>query len=154
MEADSWLLSLERCFGLHSYETNLKARFSIHLLRGTSSTWWRQEEYNNDIVVDIVTWNTFMERVKDRYLSEHFRQRRIYEYHDLQQKGLSVSQYESKFFEPLPYVDYMKDENLLVNQFIRGLNVRIARPVQMAAPGSLWVAVEKALLSEEIQGIP
>lgn len=76
----------------------------------------------------------------------------IDEFHDLQQKGLSMSQYERKFFELLSYVDYLKDEKLLINRFIRGLNVGIVGLVRMTALGSLCVALEKALISEEIQG--
>lgn len=56
-----------------------------------------------------------------------------------------MSQYESKFFKLLPYVDYLKDEKLLINRFIRGLKVRIVGPVRMVAPGSLRVVMEKAL---------
>lgn len=154
VEAEAWLLSLDRCFALHSYESNLKARAVVHLLRGTTSTWWRQEEYKCGLEIETLTWEIFTERFRERYLSEHFRQRRVDEFHDLQQKGLSVTQYENKFFELLPYVDYLKDEKLLVNRFIRGLNSGIAGPVRMAAPGSLWVAVEKALIAEEIQVRP
>lgn len=58
-----------------------------------------------------------------------------------------MSQYERKFFELIPYVDYMKDDKFLVNHFIRGLNVRITRPICMEAPGSLQVAIEKTLLA-------
>lgn len=149
-EAEAWLLSLEICFALHSYESNLKARVVVHLLRRTTSTWWRQEEYKCGLVPDTLTWEIFTERFHERYLSEHFRQRRIDEFHDLQQKGLSVTQYESKFFELLPYVDYLKDEKLLVNRFIRGLNAGIAGPVRMSTPKSLRVTIEKALIAEEI----
>lgn len=154
VEAEAWLLSLERCFALRSYESNLKVHVAVHLLGGTASTWWRQEEYKCGLVPDTLTWEIFTERFRERYLSEHFRQRRIDEFHDLQQKGLSVTQYESKFFELLPYVDYLKDEKLLVNRFIRGLNAGIAGPVRMSAPESLQVAVEKALIAEEIQVRP
>lgn len=91
VEAEPWLLSLDRCFGLHPYESNLKAQIVIHLLRGTTSTWGRQEEYKNDLARDTVTWDIFIERFKDRYLSKHYRQCKIDKFHDLQQKGLSMS---------------------------------------------------------------
>ncbi|GLJ50969.1 hypothetical protein SUGI_1085430 [Cryptomeria japonica] len=55
VEAEAWLLSLERCFALRSYESNLKARVAVHLLRGTASTWWRQEEYKCGLVPDTLT---------------------------------------------------------------------------------------------------
>lgn len=76
-------MSLDRCFALRPYESNLKALVVVHLLRGTTSTWWRQEEYKCGIVVDTLTLEVFTERFRDRYLAEHFRQRRIDEFHDL-----------------------------------------------------------------------
>lgn len=65
-----------------------------------------------------------------------------------------MTQYEIKFIELLSYVDCLKDEKLLINHFIRGLNVRIVGPVRMATLGSLRVAMEKSLIVEEIQVRP
>lgn len=73
VEGEAWILSLDKCFGLHPYERNLKEWISIHLMRGTSSTWWRQYEYKNNLSGDTVTWDIFTEKFRDRYLSEHYR---------------------------------------------------------------------------------
>ena len=100
-EAKSFLLCLERCYGLYPYGSNLKAHFSIHLLQIFSSKCWDE----GDIDMDTLTWDTFLQRFRERYLSEHYRQRKIDEFHDLQQRGLIVVQYEGKFLEILPYVD-------------------------------------------------
>ena len=72
--------------------------------------------------VETLTWESFVDRSRARYLSEHFRQRQLEEFHDLQQRGLMVAQYESRFLELLPYVDYMRDEKLRIHRFIKGLN--------------------------------
>jgi hypothetical protein len=149
-EAESWLISLDRCFGLRPYGSNLKARMAIHLLRGNATTWWRQEEFKGHIDINTLTWETFLERFRARYLSEQFCQRRIDEFHDLQQRGLSVAQYETKFLELLPYVDYMKDEKLQVNRFIKGLNHTLYGMVRMTPPGDLSYTVERAVIAEEI----
>ena len=72
--------------------------------------------------MDTLTWETFLERFRDRYLSDHFRQKQIEEFHSLHQRGLTVAQYERRFLELLPYVEYMKDERQRVHRFIMGLN--------------------------------
>ena len=71
--AEAWLQSLQRCFGLRPYGSNLKARLVIHLLRESASTWWQQEEALGDVHIDTLTWESFLSRFRDRYLSEHFK---------------------------------------------------------------------------------
>lgn len=46
----------------------------------------------------------------------------------------------------------MKDEKLLVNYFIKGLNVEIVGPICMATLGSLQVAMEKGLINRGDSG--
>ncbi|KAH9306916.1 hypothetical protein KI387_011320, partial [Taxus chinensis] len=82
-------------------------------------------------------------------MSEHFVQKRIDEFHDLRQGSGTVAQYESRFLDLLQYVDYLQDEKLQVNRFIRGLNADIAGAVRMLSPPTLEKAVEKAYLAEE-----
>ncbi|KAH9297898.1 hypothetical protein KI387_029580, partial [Taxus chinensis] len=88
--AESWLLSLDSCFGLHSHESNVKARFAIHLLRDAAGIWWRNEERKLHLTRDTVTWELFEERFRAWYMSEHFVQKRIDEFHDLRQGSGSV----------------------------------------------------------------
>ena len=47
-----------------------------------------------------------------------------------------MAQYESRFLELLPYVEYMRDEKLRIHQFIKGLNLSLQGPVQLAFQGS------------------
>lgn len=99
--------------------------------------------------MDTLTWESFLERFCERYLSEHFRQKQIEEFHSLYQRGLTVAQYESRFLELLPYVEYMKDEKLRVHCFIMGLNFSLQGPVRMAFPTTFRQAVEIALVAED-----
>ena len=90
--AEAWLQSLQRCFGLRTYGSNLRARLAIHQLRDDASNWWKQEETLGGVDVETLTWESFVDRFRARYLSEHFRQRQLEEFHDLQQRGLTVAQ--------------------------------------------------------------
>ncbi|KAH9306497.1 hypothetical protein KI387_010901, partial [Taxus chinensis] len=69
---ESWLLSLDSCFGLHSYESNVKARFAIHLLRDAADVWWRNEERKLHLTRETVTWEMFEERFRARYIVRAF----------------------------------------------------------------------------------
>lgn len=44
LEVETWLIDLTRCFAMHPYGSNTRARCAIMHLRGFSSTWWRLEE--------------------------------------------------------------------------------------------------------------
>ena len=123
--AEAWLQSLQRCFGLRPYGSNLKARLAVHQLRGDASNWWHQEEIIGGVRMDTLTWELLLERFKERYLSEHFRPKQIKEFHCLYQRGLTVAQYESRFLEILPYLEYMKEEKQQVHHFIMGLNLSL-----------------------------
>ena len=82
--AEAWLQSLQRCFRLRTYGSNLKARLAIHQLRDDASNWWKQEETLGGVDVETLTWESFVDHFRARYLSEHFRQRKLEEFHDLQ----------------------------------------------------------------------
>lgn len=60
--------------------------------------------------MDTLTWESFLERFRERYLSEHSRQKKIEEFHSLYQRRLTVAQYERRFLKLLPYVEDMKDK--------------------------------------------
>ena len=75
--------------------------------------------------MDTLTSESFLERFRERYLSEHFRQKKIEDFHFLYQRGLIVAKYESRFLELLPYVEYMKDEKFQVHPFFMGLNLSL-----------------------------
>ena len=101
--------------------------------------------------MDTLTWETFLERFRERYLSDHFRQKQIEEFHSLHQRGLTVAQYESRFLELLPYVEYMKDERQRVHRFIMGLNFSLQGPVRLAFPTTFRQVVEIALVAEDMR---
>ena len=64
--AEAWIQSLQWCFGLHPYGSNLKARLAVHQLRGDASNWWHQEEMIGGMSMDTLTWETFLELDSER----------------------------------------------------------------------------------------
>lgn len=71
LEAETWLIDLDRCFAMHPYDNNTRARCAIMHLRGFASTWWRLEEHKLHIDIIMVTWELFMERFRAQFLSNH-----------------------------------------------------------------------------------
>ena len=61
-----------------------------------------------------------------------------------------MAQYERRFLELLPYVEYMKDEKLRTHRFIKGLNIPLQDYVRLAFPATFREVVDKALVAEDI----
>lgn len=134
---------------MHPYGSNTKARCAVMHLRGFASTWWRLEEQKLHLDISMVTWELFLDRFRARFLSDHWRQRRADEFHDLRQLSMSVEQYERRFYELKQYAGISHDEGMLVQHFVRGLNAQISGGVRVFQPKTMEVAVEKARLVEE-----
>lgn len=47
-------------------------------------------------------------------------------------------------------MDYIQDERLLINNFIRGLNLNILGPIRMADLEDLRVVMEKTYIAKEV----
>ena len=61
-----------------------------------------------------------------------------------------MAQYEHRFLELLPYVEYMRDEKLCTHHFIKGLNVPLQDSIQLAFPTTFREAIVRALIVEDI----
>lgn len=78
--AEAWLLNIERCFVLHHYLSNVKVRWTVMHLRGFGSLWWDQELEKLGLDISLITWELFVERFKERFMSEYWRQDRAEEF--------------------------------------------------------------------------
>lgn len=61
MKVETWLLELSRCFSMHPYRSNTKARCAIMYLREFSSIWWRTKKRKVQLEITTVTRELFVE---------------------------------------------------------------------------------------------
>jgi hypothetical protein len=146
--AETWLFDLERCFSMHPFSSNVKARCAIMNLRKFASSWWRMEEDKLQVTINTISWELFLESFKDRFMSDQWRQGRVEEFHHLKQANMSVEEYERKFYELKPFSGFKDDGPILVQHFIRGLNNLISGEVAVLEPQNLRDAITKAYLVE------
>lgn len=64
--------------------------------------------------INTITWELFLERFRARFLSPQWRQTQADELYALHQYGMTVYQYEHKFYELKQYVGIGNDEAMLV----------------------------------------
>ena len=60
-DAESWLITLDRCFSMQDFDSNVKARFSITHLESFAATWWKIEEKKLGLDMRTLTWELFLE---------------------------------------------------------------------------------------------
>ncbi|XP_059075172.1 uncharacterized protein LOC131875155 [Cryptomeria japonica] len=149
MEDETWLLDLSQYFSMQPYSSNTKARCAIMHLCDFASTWWRIEERKIGLDITTISWELFLERFRARFLSEHWRQRKADEFHNLRQDRMIVDEYEQRFFELRQYIEIVADETMFVYHFVRGLKDYICREVCMHEPKTLHATIEKARIIEE-----
>lgn len=145
---ETWLFDLERCFSMHPFSSNVKARCAIMNPRKFASTWWRMEEDKLQFTINTVSWELFLEIFKDRFMSDQWRQGRVEEFHHRKQANMSVEEYERKFYELKHFSGFRDDGPILVQHFIRYLNDRISREVAVLELQDLREAINKAYLVE------
>ncbi|XP_059072251.1 uncharacterized protein LOC131043017 [Cryptomeria japonica] len=114
-----------------------------------ASIWWKLEEEKIGLNINTVSWEIFLERFRARFLSPQWRQTRADEFYSLRQFGMSVDQFEHRFYELKQYAGIGNDEAMLVQHFLRGLNDRISGGVRVFEPVSVEAAVAKARLVEQ-----
>lgn len=85
MEVETWLLDIGRCFSMHQCSTNTKVRCAILHLHDFATTWWHMEEQKLHLDIATISWKLFLEQFHARFLSDHWRQKKANEFHDLRQ---------------------------------------------------------------------
>lgn len=83
LEVESWLLDLGRCFSMHPYGSNTKARCVIMHLHDFTSTWWHMEEKKLYLDITTVSWELFLEQFCVHLLSDAWKQRKADEFYNL-----------------------------------------------------------------------
>ena len=113
-EVEQWLIALDRRFTTQIFDSNVKARYAITHLELFAATWWQIEEKELGVSMDTVTWELFLENFRDRFLPEQWNQQRADEFHNLRQFTMTVTEYEQKFYELMPFPGISDSSPLMV----------------------------------------
>lgn len=85
MEVENWILDLGRHFSMHPCSSNTKDRCVIIHLHEFDLSWWCTEEQKLQLDITMISWELFLEHFHAQFLSDHWRQRKTDEFHDLRQ---------------------------------------------------------------------
>ena len=97
-----------------------------------------------------MSWDQFQQEFTDRLFPQSHKDSKIEEFFRLEQKNMSVSEYEKRFSELVRLVPYIQvDEVLKCKQFMVGLQHRIRVHLSVVPQNKFGDLVEAALRVEK-----
>ena len=123
--------------------------FSSFLMEDRAKDWWDAVERRYP---DAITWDQFQQEFTDRFFPQSHKEKKkkIEEFFKLEQKNMSVSEYEKKFSELVRLVPYIQaDDVLKCKRFLSGLQHRIRVHLSVVPQNRFGDLIEAALRVEQ-----
>jgi hypothetical protein len=117
--------------------------------------WWDQLKQAKHLDEKRISWRQFKGYFQEKYLSEHYYERKMKEFFELKLGSMTMDEYEKRFFELLKYVDFIKDEKVKIQRFLSGLPSFYSDKIQYDNPKTLEEAIRREKhLYEQSRGRP
>ncbi|MCO5549345.1 hypothetical protein L7F22_002815 [Adiantum nelumboides] len=118
-----------------------QAMLGMFCLTGDAKLWWKKHCRDNP--TSSPSWEGMKQAVKERYLPPAHQALKMNEFYALQQLGLTLEEYYSKFVSLRRYVPQMTMEQQIA-RFCQGLNRPLSTLLQTMRPTSIQVALIRA----------
>ena len=130
-----WLDRVNKVYGVMGCTNEQRVLFSSFLMEDRAKDWW-------DVVdrryPDGISWDQFQQEFTDRFFPQSHKDSNIEEFFILEQKNMSVSEYEKRFSKLVRLVPYIQaDEVLKCKRFLSGLQHRIRVHLSVVPQNSL-----------------
>ena len=142
-----WLDRVNKVYGAMGCTNEQSVLFSSFLMEDRAKNWWDAVErrYPNGI-----SWDQLQQEFTDRFFSQSHKDSKIEEFFKLEQKNMSVSEYEMRFSELVRSVPYIQaDEVLKCKRFLSRLQHRIRVHLSVVPQNRFGDLVEAALRVEQ-----
>ncbi|XP_057823210.2 uncharacterized protein LOC131035516 [Cryptomeria japonica] len=141
---EAWVIEMEKYFELCNMSNETKVAWVSYQLIGEAAIWWDNEKFENLHHGDI-TWEIFMQSFRKRWLPQLFFDKKVTEFQNLADGGMTVTQYLEKFTNLLKYIlQYQMDERFHIQRFILGLRTHIGVEVDIHNSLTMDEVFEKA----------
>ena len=121
--------------------------FSNFLMEDRAKDWWAAVERRSP---DGISWDQFQQEFTDRFFPQSHKDSKIEEFFKLEQKNMSVLEYEKKFSELVRLVPYIQaNEVLECKRFLLGLQHRIRVHLSIVAQNRFGDLVKASLRVEQ-----
>ena len=141
-----WLDRVNKVYGFMGCTDEQRVLFSSFLMEDRAYDWWDSVERRYP---DGISWDQFQQEITDRFFPQSHKDSKIEEFFKLEQKNMSVSEYEKKFSELVRLVPYIQaDEVMKCKRFLLGLQHRIRVHLSVVPQNRFGDLVEAALRVE------
>ena len=99
-----WFDRVNKVYGVMGYTDEKRVLFSSFLMEDRAKDWWDvvERRYPNGL-----SWDQFQKEFTDKFFPQSHKDLKIEEFFKLEQKNMSVSEYENKFLELVKLVPYI-----------------------------------------------
>ena len=142
-----WLDRVNNVYGVMGCTDEQRVLFFSFLMEDRAKDWWDSVERR---YLDGISWDQFQQEFTDRFFPQSHKDSKIEEFFKLEQKNISVLEYEKKFLELVRLVPYIQaDEVLKCKRFLSGLQHRIRVHLSVVPHNRFGDLVEAALRLEQ-----
>ena len=142
-----WLDRVNKVYIVMGCTDEQRVLFSSFLMEDRAKDWWDAVEMRYP---DGITWDQFQQEFTDKFFPQSHNDSKIEKFFILEQKNMSVSEYEKRFSELVRLVPYIQaDEVLKCKRFLSGLKHRIRVRLSVAPHNIFGDLVEAALRAEQ-----
>ena len=142
-----WLDRVNKIYGVMGCTDEQRVLFSSFLLEDRVKDWWDAVERRYP---DGIAWDQFQQEFTYRFFPQSYKDSKIEAFFKLEQKNMSVSEYEKKFSELVRLVPYIQaDEVLKCKRFLSGIQHRIRVQLSVVPQNRFGDLVETALRVEQ-----
>ena len=114
-----WLDRVNKVYRVMGCTDEQRVLFSSFLMEDRAKDWWDAVERRYP---DGISWDQFQQEFTDIFFPQSHKDSKIEEFFKLEQKNMSISEYEKKFSELVRLVPYIQeDEVLKCKRFLSGL---------------------------------
>jgi hypothetical protein len=82
--------------------------------------WWDQLMQAKNLEEKRISWRKFKGYFQEKYLSEHYDERKMKELFELKFGTMTMYEYAKSLFELLKYVDFIKHYKVKIQRFLSG----------------------------------
>ena len=142
-----WLDRVNKVYGVMGCTDEQRVLFSSFLMEDKAKNWWDAIERRYP---DGISWDQFQQEFTDRFFPQSHKDSKIDEFFRLEQKNMSVSDYEKRFSELVRLVPYIQaDEAMKCKRFLAGLQHWIQVHLSAVPHNRFGDLVEAALRVEQ-----
>ncbi|XP_078158092.1 uncharacterized protein LOC144553768 [Carex rostrata] len=152
MTVEKWLASVKDKFQILRAPNEYKVELAGQLLEGHARFWWQEVKRRWDEITGPPTWEEFETEFERRYMDIMSREALHQKFVNLKQGSVTVVEYNFKFENLMRYApDILRDDFRLRQQYLSGLNARLAQIINIPGIDTLADLMLRATTAESYE---